>query len=76
MPRVLIADDEESMRMLVALSNLDAATWVNLTGASGHVDDPHYLDQLPLWRTFRTLPWPYSRAAVEGATKDRLMLTP
>lgn len=69
-------DELPSMRMLVDLSNLDGSTWVNLTGASGHVDDPHYLDQLPLWRTFRTLPWPYSRSAVLAATKDKLTLTP
>jgi penicillin amidase len=65
-----------SMRMVVDLGDLDRSTWVNLTGASGHVDDPHYLDQLPLWRDQRTLPWPYSRAAVGAATKDRLMLVP
>ena len=69
-------DEVPSMRMVVDLSNLDASTWVNLTGASGHVDDPHYLDQLPLWRTFRTLPWPYSRPAVVAATKDKLTLMP
>ncbi|MEZ0111992.1 penicillin amidase [Catenulispora sp. EB89] len=69
-------DELPSMRMLVDLSNLDASTWVNLTGASGHVDDPHYLDQLPLWRTFRTLPWPYTRTAVLAASKDKLTLTP
>ena len=69
-------DEVPSMRMLVDLSDLDASTWVNLSGASGHVDDPHYLDQLPLWRTFRTLPWPYSRPAVQRATKDTLTLTP
>jgi penicillin amidase len=69
-------DELPSMRMLVDLSNLDGSTWVNLTGASGHVDDPHYLDQLPLWRTFRTLPWPSSRSAVAAATKDKLTLTP
>ncbi|GAA1961920.1 penicillin acylase family protein [Catenulispora subtropica] len=69
-------DEVPSMRMLVDLSNLDASTWVNLTGASGHVDDPHYLDQLALWRTLRTLPWPYSRAAVQRTTKDTLTLTP
>ncbi|WP_307856564.1 penicillin acylase family protein [Catenulispora pinistramenti] len=69
-------DELPSMRMVVDLSDLDASTWVNLTGASGHVDDPHYLDQLPLWRTFQTLPWPYSRSAVLAATKDRLTLTP
>jgi penicillin amidase len=69
-------DELPSMRMVVDLSDLDASTWVNLTGASGHVDDPHYLDQLPLWRTFRTLPWPYSRPAVLAATKDKLTLMP
>jgi penicillin amidase len=69
-------DELPSMRMLVDLSNLDASAWVNLTGASGHVDDAHYLDQLPLWRTFQTLPWAYSRAAVQAATKDTLTLAP
>ncbi|ACU75064.1 peptidase S45 penicillin amidase [Catenulispora acidiphila DSM 44928] len=69
-------DELPSMRMMVDLSHLDASTWVNLTGASGHVDDPHYLDQLRLWRTFRTLPWPSSRPAVLAATKDKLTLLP
>jgi len=69
-------DEVPSMRMLVDLGNLDASSWVNLTGASGHVDDPHYLDQLPLWRTFQTVGWPYSRSAVQAATKDVLTLAP
>jgi penicillin amidase len=62
--------------MLVDLGNLDKSTWVNLTGASGHVDDPHYLDQLPLWRDQKTLPWTFSRDAVTAATKDKLVLAP
>jgi penicillin G amidase len=69
-------DEVPSMRMLVDLSDLDGSTWVNLTGASGHVDDPHYLDQLPLWRDQKTLPWGFSRAAVLAATKDKSVLTP
>ena len=39
-----------SMRMVVDLGDLDASTWVNLTGASGHAFHPHYDDQAPLWQ--------------------------
>ena len=38
-----------SMRMVVSLADLDASRWVNLTGASGHAFDPHYVDQTDLW---------------------------
>lgn len=65
-----------SMRMVVDLSDLDHSTWVNLTGASGHVEDPNYLDQLPLWQNQKTLPWPFTRAAVIAATKNKLVLEP
>ena len=65
-----------SMRMVVDLSDLDASTWVNLTGASGHVDDPNYLDQLALWQNQKTLPWSFSRGAVLGASKNTLVLSP
>ncbi|HTJ66097.1 MAG TPA: penicillin acylase family protein [Actinospica sp.] len=69
-------DELPSMRMVVDLSNFDDSTWVNLTGASGHVGDANYLDQLPLWQNQKTLPWPYSRAAVQAATKNTLTLEP
>ena len=69
-------DELPSMRMVVDLSDLDDSTWVNLTGASGHVDDPNYLDQLPLWQNQKTLRWPFSRRAVMAATKNVLVLEP
>ncbi|HEX4791744.1 MAG TPA: penicillin acylase family protein [Actinospica sp.] len=69
-------DELPSMRMVVDLSDLDDSTWINLTGASGHVDDPNYLDQLPLWQNQQTLPWPFTRGAVLAATKNKLMLEP
>lgn len=69
-------DELPSMRMVVDLSDLDHSTWVNLTGASGHVDDPHYLDQLPLWQNQKTLLWPFSRRAVLASSKDFLVLEP
>jgi penicillin amidase len=65
-----------SMRLVTDLSDLDASRWVNQTGASGHAYDDNYGDQTPLWRSVRTTPWPYTRSAVDKATKNRLTLTP
>ena len=43
------------MRMVVSLADLDTSRWVNLTGASGHAFDDHYVDQTDLWVDGRTL---------------------
>ena len=64
------------MRMVVSLGDLDASRWVNLTGVSGHAFDPHYADQTDLWVDGETLPWAFSRAAVEDAADDTLTLHP
>ena len=65
-----------SMRMVLDLSDLDKSTWVNLTGASGHAYNAHYVDQLDAWQTGATFPFPFTRAAVEAAAKDHLVLKP
>jgi penicillin amidase len=65
-----------SMRMVVSLADLDRSTWVNLTGASGHAFNDHYVDQTDLWVDGRTLPWAYTRDAVEDAGEDTLTLVP
>jgi len=65
-----------SMRMVLDLSDLDKSTWVNLTGASGHAYNGHYVDQLDAWQTGATFPFPFTRAAVEAAAKDHLVLRP
>jgi penicillin amidase len=65
-----------SMRMVVPLDDLDAARWVNLTGSSGHAFDSHYTDQTELWLDGETLPWPFTRSAVEAVADDTLTLTP
>ncbi len=65
-----------SMRMVVDLGNLDASTWVNQTGASGHPYSAHYTDQLDAWAGGETFPWPSSRAAVDAATAEDLVLSP
>jgi penicillin amidase len=65
-----------SMRMVVSLADLDASTWVNLTGASGHAFNDHYTDQTDVWATGETLPWDFTREAVEGSADDTLTLRP
>jgi penicillin amidase len=65
-----------SMRMLLDFSDLDTSTWVNLTGASGHAYNAHYVDQLDAWQTGATFPFPFTAAAVEAAAKDHLVLKP
>jgi penicillin amidase len=69
-------DAVPSMRMVVDMSDLDDSTWVNLTGNSGHAFNPHYRDQLPLWRDGTTLPMNWSGKQIKAATQDRLRLVP
>jgi penicillin amidase len=65
-----------SMRMVVSLANLNQSRWINLTGVSGHAFDSHYTDQTKLWVRGQTLAWPFSRPAVQAATKNTLTLVP
>ena len=65
-----------SMRMVVSLADFDDSRWINLTGVSGHPASSHYSDQTELWVEGETLPWPWSREAVEAAADDTLVLTP
>jgi penicillin amidase len=64
------------MRQVIDIADLDASTWVNLTGASGHAYDAHYADQVDAWRTGAQFPWAFTRDAVDAATVDTLTLTP
>jgi penicillin G amidase len=65
-----------SMRMIVPLDDLDAARWVNLTGASGHAFDGHYTDQTKLWAAGETLAWQFTPDAVRSSAADTLVLEP
>jgi penicillin G amidase len=64
------------MRMVVSLGDLDESRWISLTGVSGHPFDAHYTDQTDLWAAGETLPWVFSRTAVEEAGEDTLTLSP
>ncbi|WP_460704318.1 penicillin acylase family protein [Myceligenerans halotolerans] len=65
-----------SMRMVVDMADLDASTWVNVTGVSGHPASNHYDDQLDEWVDGETFVWPFSREAVEAVVEDELTLKP
>lgn len=65
-----------SMRMVLDLDDWDEARWINLSGASGHAFDPHYVDQAPLWQSGETLPWAFSASAVNAAMRQSLRLRP
>ena len=65
-----------SMRMVVDLSDFDQSRWISLTGVSGHAFHQHYTDQTELWAKGETLPWAFSRGAVDTSRKDTLTLRP
>ncbi|MCW4458085.1 penicillin acylase family protein [Microbacterium sp. MPKO10] len=65
-----------SMRQVIDLSDFDASTWINLTGASGHAFHPNYVDQAPLWAAHETLPWAYTSEARADAAEHTLTLKP
>lgn len=65
-----------SMRMVVNLQDFDRSRWINLTGASGHAYNAHYTDQTHLWATGKLLPWYFSDARVDQASKAKMVLTP
>ena len=71
-----MVDFAPSMRMVVSLADFDDARWINLTGVSGHPFSDHYTDQTDLWARGETLPWRFSRAAVEEYAEHTLTLQP
>jgi penicillin amidase len=68
--------DLASYRQVLDVGNWDQSLAVNTTGQSGHPLSPHYFDQNALWSTGRYRTVPFSRAAVEKARVNRILLTP
>lgn len=65
-----------SMRFVVDLADLDASTWINLTGSSGHPASSHYTDQLGAWADGRTYPWFFSEQPVRDEARHTRWLRP
>ncbi|MDQ3131309.1 MAG: penicillin acylase family protein [Acidobacteriota bacterium] len=65
-----------SMRFIAAPADWDATRFVIPTGQSGDPKSAHYKDQLEFWANGNTPVFPFSKSAVETATKELIILTP
>jgi penicillin amidase len=65
-----------SQRFTADLSNLDASTLNLVTGESGNLFSPYYMDQWKAWYRGYTFVLPFSKTAVENSATHRLMLEP
>jgi penicillin amidase len=65
-----------SFRQIVDLSDLSATQFIYTTGQSGDVFSPHYDDMVEPWQAVRTIPLLFTRADVEQAAADTLVLKP
>jgi penicillin amidase len=65
-----------SYREIFDLADWDKSVAINVPGQSGQPGSKHYDDLLPLWSKGQYFPLNYSKAAVDGATTDVLLLAP
>jgi len=63
-----------SWREVLDVGNWDRSVITNVPGESGNPGSPHYSDLLNDWAAGRYHPLPYSRAAVEAVTEERIVL--
>jgi penicillin amidase len=65
-----------SMRLIADPSNWDQTRHGITLGESGVPSNPHWKDQLDDWRSVTPRIFPFSKSAVESATKDVLIFEP
>ena len=65
-----------SYRQVIDLSDWDRSEMTNTPGESGVPGNKHYDDLLGPWARGEYHPMPFSRAAVERAAEERIMLVP
>ncbi|MGQ0603866.1 MAG: penicillin acylase family protein, partial [Anaerolineales bacterium] len=65
-----------SMRVIVDFSDFNATRVIHTTGQSGHPYHAHYIDYADKWRKIEYNLLPFTRAAVEAAQAEALMLKP
>lgn len=65
-----------SYRQIIDVYNWDKSMMTNVPGESGDPASKHYSDLLDDWAKGVYHPMPYSRAAVEAATEERIVLQP
>lgn len=65
-----------SMRFIADPSDWDKTQHGITLGESGVPSNPHWKDQLDDWRNVTPRPFPFTKAAVESATKEMLIIEP
>lgn len=65
-----------SYRLVIDMSQLDAARLVITTGQSGNPFDRHYGDMIDTWAAGETVPLAFTQDAIDAAAVSRLELTP
>ena len=65
-----------STRFIADVSDWDKSQHGIPLGQSGLPNSPHWKDQLADWRNVTPRAFPFSKAAVEAATKETIVLTP
>lgn len=65
-----------SMRFIADVSDWDKSQHGIPLGQSGLPNSPHWKDQLEDWRNVTPRTFPFSKAAVEAATRETIVLTP
>jgi penicillin amidase len=65
-----------SMRLIADPSNWDQTQHGITLGESGWPNNPHWKDQLDDWRNVTPRAFPFTKAAVESATKEMAVLEP
>ena len=65
-----------SWRQLLQAGQWDESRVSMPSGQSGHPLSPHYFDQNEIWREGRYRLQPFSRSAVQAASRHRLLLVP
>jgi len=65
-----------SYRHILDTADWDRSVFTSTPGQSGMPGSPHYDDLAPKWANHEYLPLPFSREAVEAATRHRLTLEP
>jgi penicillin amidase len=65
-----------SYREVLDLADWDRSMMTNVPGESGDPASPHYDDLISGWDNGVYHPMPFSRAAVEAATTERILLVP
>ncbi len=65
-----------TFRMVVDVGNWDNSRVITAPGQSGAPSSRHYRDLAPVWAEGRYVPFLFSRAAVDAAVEQRILLEP